>query len=171
MRDYYFPIPGEEIREKVLIFMRPHPVSFLDNLIFLIVAFLLPFIIIPVWLSTVERTQVIILISCVYYLLWLDIAFIEWVKFYYSLIVVTEKHLIVVNQKGIFNRKILQCNLNELEESTSHMKGLMSNLFNYGTIEIQTAGPHDQILIKNIPNPFNISQRIMKLHGEAIKNK
>lgn len=170
MAEYYFSIPGHEIREKVLIFNRSHPVSFLRQVIFLTVLFLLPFILIPLGF-TVVQPQLVVLVACVYYLLWLDIAFIEWVKFYYDFLVVTESQLVVVNQRGIFDRVIYQCHLSQVEESTAKSQGFLPSMFSYGTVEVQTAGPLENISIKNVPNPFEVSERIMKLHNEILRKR
>lgn len=168
MTEYNFSIPGYELREKVLIFSRAHPISFMGRLVFLTLLFLLPFMVISLRLIELQAS---LLIVCVYYLLWLDIAFIEWVKFYYDFIVVTESQLIYVNQRGIFDRAIYQCHLSQIEESTGHIKGVLPNLFSYGSVEMQTAGPQENIMINNIPNPFEISERVMKLHDEAVRRR
>jgi len=165
--EYHFSIPGHEIREQVLIFTRAHPVSFFGRVVFLTSLFLFPFLIIPLALQVV-MPQVAILVACSYYLLWFDIAFIEWVKFYYDFLIVTESQIIAVEQKGIFERAIYQCHITQVEESTARIQGLLPNLFSYGAINLQTAGPQEHIVIRNIPNPFEISERIMKLHNEML---
>lgn len=168
MSEYHFSIPGYEIREKTLMFTRAHPISFMKRVVFLTLLFLLPFVVIPLQLVPL---QVMILVASIYYLIWFDIAFIEWVKFYYDFLVVTESQVIYVQQRGIFDRAIYQCHVTQIEESTSKIRGLLPNLFTYGNVEMQTAGPHENIIISDVPNPFEISERIMKLHDDAVRRR
>lgn len=168
MSEYNFAIPGYETREKVLIFSHHHPISFIDRVIFITLLLLLPFIIIAFGLFTRESLMIF---ASIYYLLWLDIALIEWVKFYYDFFVITESQVIYVEQRTIFSRSVYQCHITQIEESTASVKGILPNLFSYGAIEMQTAGPHENIIIKNIPNPFETSERIMKLHDDLMRKR
>lgn len=163
-------MPGHVTNEKVLIFSRRHPVSFIGQIAFLTFLFLLPFIVIPFWFGDI-KIQLIIILACIYYLLWLDIAFIEWVKFHYNSLIVTDQQLIFIEQKGVFDRAVYQCHISQVQEADAKIKGLLPHLFSYGTITMQTAGPHENIFIENVPTPFLISERIMKLHNETTHNR
>lgn len=168
LNDYYGLLPSNEHNEKILIFARAHPISFINRVFLFTALFLVPFIVVPFWFGTV-KTQLAVLIVCFYYLIWIDMAFIEWFKFYYDFLIVTARQLIVVNQKGLFERVIYQCHLSQVEESTADVKGVTQSMFNYGNIKIQTAGPQEHIVIRAIAKPFEISERIMKLHDEVLK--
>jgi len=57
-----------------------------------------------------------------------------------SQLVVTTKNLTQVNQVGLFNRKISQLSLQDVEDVSAEQKGVFATLFNFGTLFVETAG-------------------------------
>jgi hypothetical protein len=61
-------------------------------------------------------------------------------NFYLSLQIVTNKRVIDIDQKGLFDREINSMPVSNIEDVTFKMSGFAGTVFNYGNVIIQTAG-------------------------------
>ena len=93
------------------------------------------------------------------YPLWLLILwtffFVEWTDYYLDALVITNKRVIDIEQKGFFNREITSFNYHNIQDITVETKGIIQTLFKFGFIHIETAGDdkHRIIAIKYAQNP------------------
>ncbi|TSC92765.1 MAG: Uncharacterized protein CEN89_467 [Candidatus Berkelbacteria bacterium Licking1014_7] len=182
-REYYFSTPEHEIKgEEIVIFSRPHILSFLPTVLFLIVLGLAPLLLLliliivsnsneNIFLQDKQMVNIFILSSSAYYLGLAFLSLSEWINYYYDVLIVTPNHLIDVNQRTIFSREISQLHLTQVEDVRSQIKGIFPTFFAYGNVIVQTAGALENTLIKNIPSPQKVSSKIMQLHSGAIARR
>ena len=55
-------------------------------------------------------------------------------------LIVSDRNITQILQAGLFNRKISQLNLVNVEDVTSVQKGLFATMFGFGVLKIETAG-------------------------------
>lgn len=180
-QEYYFEVPGKEGDEPIVIFARRHIISFLGTVFYFILAFVLPLIL---WSlnSSIVKTEfsqndlaLITLTLSSYYLVLVTYFFIEWINYYYDILIVTTKILYDIEQKNFFLRQISHVHLLQIEDISSEIKGFFQTLFAYGNVIIQTAGSEERTVIKYIANPQETAAMILKLHkiileGESEKS-
>src|SRR3989344_7177984 len=93
------------------------------------------------------------------YPLWLLILwtffFVEWTDYYIDALVITNKRVIDIEQKGFFNREITSFNYHNIQDITVETRGIIQTFFKFGFIHIETAGDdrHRIIAIKYASNP------------------
>ena len=87
-------------------------------------------------------------------LLW-TFFFIEWTDYYLDALVITNKRVIDIEQKGFFNREITSFNYHNIQDITVETRGIIQTFFKFGFIHIETAGDdrHRIIAIKYASNP------------------
>lgn len=78
-----------------------------------------------------------------------------------SLLIVTDKNLIQILQKGLFVRKISRLSMSNVEDVTAEQKGILPTIFNYGTLMVQTAGEMDNFIFPYCPNPNKYADQIL----------
>tara|TARA_B100001971_G_C18203692_1_gene546213 strand:- start:744 stop:1430 length:687 start_codon:yes stop_codon:yes gene_type:complete len=98
-------------------------------------------------------------------LLWLSRT---WRLWYYSMLVLTDKRLIIINQLGSFDRSVSQVELENTLDISYRKKGFLQTLFNFGSIKIQVTGL-EKLEVINLPNPSLIQQDIFDLRDEHSK--
>ena len=108
----------------------------------------------------------IMLVSLWLLFIWI-IFFIIWTNYYLDILIITNKRIIDVNQKRLFNREISVSQLKHIEDVTTETVGIIATLLNFGNMQIQTAGEKREFIVKNIPNPSNVRRQIMKAHEAA----
>lgn len=74
---------------------------------------------------------------------------------------VTDHNIIQVVQKGLLIRKVSQLSLANVEDVTSEQKGAFSNMFNFGTLVIETAGEQANFNFNFCPNPHRVAKIIL----------
>ncbi|MBP9812949.1 PH domain-containing protein [Candidatus Nomurabacteria bacterium] len=85
-----------------------------------------------------------------------------------SSLTVTDRNVIQVLQQGIFNRKISQISLANVEDVTSHQKGFFANAFNFGVIKIETAGEQANFNFTYCPDCNKMSKVILDAKDEFL---
>lgn len=77
-----------------------------------------------------------------------------------SQLVVTHTNITQVNQVGLFNRKISQLSLGDVEDVSAQQKGIFASIFKYGTIFVETAGEQANFNFDFCPNPNYVAKQI-----------
>ena len=78
-----------------------------------------------------------------------------------SRLTVTDRNVIQVLQQGVMNRKISQISLANVEDVTSHQKGFLANMFNFGTLKIETAGEQVNFVFNFCPESNRVAKIIL----------
>lgn len=176
MAEHNFPIPGSDKEKEIIIFVRRHWVAFLGQFILAFLMLVIPIVIAIIIYSLDLSLKItglginfLVLIASAYYLIAITFAFVSWVSFYYNVYIVTRGEIIEITQIGFFGRKISQLSLLRVQDVTSSMKGFLPTFFSFGDVLVETASEQKEtFLLQSVPNPQEISARIMNLHDEAI---
>lgn len=84
---------------------------------------------------------------------WMVLAMI-WTAYYLDIWIVTDKHIYVIDQVGLFDRKVRTLSLDRIEEINVRTDGLLQTYFNFGSIDILTASPTEENAhFEGMPNP------------------
>jgi hypothetical protein len=96
------------------------------------------------------------------------VAFAVFSKSYYeysaSVLIVTNQRVIYLDQEGFFKRRIIETNLDKIQDVASDTSGVLRTTLDYGDLIIRTAGAGkgSEIIVKNIASPYQIQQAITK---------
>ena len=112
-----------------------------------------------------------VVILSAYYLVAITFAFMAWLSFYNSIYIVTSDEIIEITQVGFLGRKISQLSLLRVQDTTSSIKGILPTLFSYGDVLVETAGEQENFLLQSVPNPQEVSSKIIALHDEVIERE
>ena len=75
--------------------------------------------------------------------------------------VVTSDSLTQISQRSLFSRQVSQLSLGNLEDITAEQRGIIPNLFNFGTLRAETAGEHSKFFFLYCPNPNLYARKIL----------
>ncbi len=81
-----------------------------------------------------------------------------------SVIFVTSEKIAQVQYVSLFNRKVSQLSIGDVQDVTVNQKGILAHLFKYGTLVIETAGEQQNYTFTYVPDPYQISQLIVGAH-------
>lgn len=79
-------------------------------------------------------------------------------------LVLTNLHLIQVEQKGLFNRAVAQLSLARVQDVTGRRTGMLATVLNFGSVEVQSAGEKDKFTFYNAPYPQQLADQCLAAH-------
>jgi uncharacterized membrane protein YdbT with pleckstrin-like domain len=101
------------------------------------------------------------------FIVW-NLLFVAWTDHYLDVLVITNKHLIDIEQKGVFSREISVLQLDKIQDVTTEINGFINTVIGYGDLHIQSAGNDKEFTLKNIANPNLVRSKIKQaISGEV----
>ena len=101
-------------------------------------------------------------------LLW-TVFFIEWTDYYLDVLIITDRRVIEVEQKGFFRREVSTVRLDRIEDITVNVNGVLATFLDYGTIRIQSAAEAREFIIRDVPEPNKVKSVIYNLHSKMLE--
>ncbi|MBI2484097.1 PH domain-containing protein [Candidatus Uhrbacteria bacterium] len=155
--------------ERVILKVRRHPVTFLLHILMFLALLAFPSLfslttkLIEYPLPTGDAIQVIVkLFGTVYYAYVLLFILYSFFDYFLDIWIVTDKHVIDIEQKALFFRVISKQEVSRIQDVTAEIKGVMPTLFNYGDVHLQTAGAQGRFIFRKVPDPYGIVAQILK---------
>lgn len=79
-------------------------------------------------------------------------------------IVITDQHIVDIDQVGLFNRKVSTLALSRIQDVSAKVHGPLQTILGYGIIDVQTAGEDRNFRFDYVPNPYELENYILKMH-------
>ena len=153
--------PGQHEWEKVELVFHQHPLVMRKTLILgllVIVVAVLPLDFQQIYLVEWLPGLLVKIMWCVVLLVFFA-WFYRWVGWYYTLYIVTDRRILEIRQKGFFDRKVNEWQLDGISNVNYHIGGFQAVLFGFGDITARTyIGDFE---MKTIHNPADI-------HGQLV---
>lgn len=87
-----------------------------------------------------------------------------------SRLLVTDRSLVQIIQKTLFNKKVSRLSMSNVEDVSEEQRGFLASFFNYGTLTVQTAGTEDNFVFTLCPNPTKLADRIIEARQAYAKS-
>jgi len=84
----------------------------------------------------------------------------------HNYLLVTNMHLIKVQQSGLFARQTAELGLGNIEDVKGGRAGVFGTIFDYGDIEIQTAGASENFIFRAAHHPLLVADRLLQYKEE-----
>lgn len=84
-----------------------------------------------------------------------------WIRWYYSIFIVTDQRFIQISQKGLFSRSVVDIGLSKIQSTNYEIKGLQATLLRFGTIVIQTY--MGDLVVHEVHKPVEVIRTISQI--------
>lgn len=166
--------------EKILKQVRKHWFVLFVQLFSLLVTALFPiavFILLSVFVSNFELnialqnyTTMFVFGYTVWLLLIWMVGFNVWTNYYLDVWTITNKRLIVVDQRALFFRTTGSFRLERLQDMNVEINGIVATLLDYGVLEAQTAtGSEEEFRAAGMPHPRELKSTILEAADQLMK--
>ncbi|MBI2798161.1 PH domain-containing protein [Candidatus Saccharibacteria bacterium] len=93
-----------------------------------------------------------------------------WVGYYYSIYLLTNKRLMVVTQRGFFNRKVKELALTNIQNVNYEVTGMQAAMFGFGEVEVATLSGAGGLKLKYVHHPADFQQAVLAHvhHGNQV---
>lgn len=99
------------------------------------------------------------------------VMFLIWIDYYFDVWIVTNKRIVNIEQRGLFIRDVSELELENIQDITTEVKGIIPTLLNYGDVFVQTAAERERFLFHNVPDPYHVKDIVMNLQEEVEKKE
>jgi len=79
-----------------------------------------------------------------------------------SRLLLTDRSLVQIIQRTLFNRKVSRLSMSNVEDVNAEQRGIIASLFNYGTLNVETAGEQENFTFTLCPNPNRIADQVIE---------
>lgn len=86
-----------------------------------------------------------------------------------NVVIVTSEKIAQLLYKSLFNRKISQLSIGDVQDVSVQQKGIFARMFNYGTLIVETAGEQNNYVFTFTPKPYETAKAIVGSHEENLK--
>lgn len=156
--------------EEILLFLRAHPII---NIPWITIAFLLAVVPIPLiplldsifpsFLTLPVEYKIVSI--ALYFLIILGYILINFLRWFYNIGIVTNENIVDLDYTQVVQVHLSATVIEKVEDVSYKQSGFIQTLFNYGNIDVQTAGTTSNIEFFNVPEPDRVVMFIQKQIG------
>lgn len=172
MRD---KILGIDPSEKVLHEVRRHPIG-LWGIYFTTAIVVVIFIVVTYIFRDFQSESIafnfgnfIIPAGAILIILAIGTSFVAEYIYKSNLLIITNENIIQILRFSLFNTQTSQLNLAKIQDVSVDQQGIIQTFFNYGTIEIETAGEASNFRFPFTPHPNIVAKYIIEAHEDFVK--
>lgn len=162
---YYPGQPREEITQRVVSKHIMSIIPFLAAIFILAIAGIVGSYYLSVYQASISDALTLTLINLGGFLFMILLVFlffsILWI-WRRNKLVITNEHIVDIDQTGLFNRRVSALRLEEIQDISAKILGPSQTIFQYGTLTIQTAGERKNFIMDYIYDPFELEHYILE---------
>ncbi len=164
----------QEENEEIELFLRRHFITNVPWLLATIFFFILPFmvVILDISLNLGITTNIPFQIGAGLIVVWYMFVFAfvieNFLFWYFNIYIVTNKNLVDINYTSLLSRSVVEVKISDVESQKSKIQGVFRQIFNFGTVVVETAAENQRIEFDDVPKPDLVADRIQDLKNLII---
>ncbi|MEK7550962.1 MAG: hypothetical protein AAB535_04255 [Patescibacteria group bacterium] len=171
----YFPdgikFVSKDSNERIVLFLRKHPITNIGWIIISILMFMAPMVLdqFPILTFLPDNFQFIAILG--WYLIAIAFTLESFLNWFFSVYIITDERVFDVDFVNLIYREISEANIDQIQDVTAAMGGVVRTIFNYGDIFLQTASETARIEFEAVPHPDQVAKILRELRVEEEKEK
>lgn len=153
---------GQRDGEELLFVFRRHIIAMRKGFYLLLVPFLLSSIPPLIWQSNLE----LFLLPIGGLLLGLILFSYHYLMWYFTIYIVTDQRIRQITQRGFFGKDVVELRLSKIQNISYNVPGFSGEMFDFGTIVIQTFV--GDLVIHNVAHPDQIYNKLQDAVSAAL---
>jgi hypothetical protein len=154
---------GKEKDEEVVLIIRAHWIVYFPQVLGALLLMFLPFMVYFVLGDLFSNILLFIGLLIATVLISISILITTFMKWYYNVNIVTDQKVLDLDFVNALSHNLAEAQLEKIEDVSHKTLGLVSSIFDIGTVYIQTAGAKAEIEFQNIPRPRDVQDIIYDL--------
>jgi len=165
-------LPNQDSRSKPPVTLRRHSVDLLIPLGWsvLMLVPLIVFLFATNSLGFVSQPEVeagLWLFGGLYVLFVVNFFMMQWIFWYMDVWIILPERLIDIQLISLFNRQVSQMNMDQVQDVRVTMQGVLSSIFRFGNITVQSAGKVGFFELRSIPSARNVADLITSYNKQS----
>lgn len=152
--------------EEIILLLRAHIITNLPWILVTLLLLILPLIIVPLF-SALGGFGLGAGAGFVFVLFWYAVTFtygfLNFLYWYFNVYMVTNERVIDTDWYSVVVRKVSATQIAKIQDVSSSQVGALAGLFDFGRVDIQTAGEEENFEFENVPHPQLVAKEIQEL--------
>jgi len=162
----------QEREEAVILFLRQHIIVNLGWVFLTIVMFITPSVLFPLLVAalgvvTAVPAGYVVIGTLFWYLGTLGFIIAKFLGWYFNIYIVTNERVVDIDFHYLLYKQFSQAELNRIQDISYSSGGIFATFFNYGNVQIQTAGEMPNLEFDKVPYPERVVESIRNLTSES----
>jgi hypothetical protein len=158
----------QEEKETIVLFLRQHGIVNVLWILIAIIMIIAPTVVLPLLFGImkipIEVPRTYIFVGTVFwYVATFGFILAKFLGWFINIYIVTNQRIVDIDFYYLLNKHFSQAELNKVQDISYVTKGILSTVFNYGNVLIQTAGELPNLEFEKVPNPEQIVETIRTL--------
>lgn len=162
---------AKDAQEEIVLLLRRHPITNFGWILIVLLMLFAPAVLdfFPILAFLPDNFQLIAV--CIWYLLTVAIGFEKFLDWFFNVCVITDERIFDVDFVNLIYREIAEAKIEQIQDVTVRMGGVIRTIFNYGDVLIQTASEVPRIEFEAVPNPDRVAKILRELIVEEEQEK
>jgi len=162
---------GKDSNEKIILFLRRHPITNIGWIMLTIILLLAPAVLSVFPILTFLPENLRFISVAMWYLLTTAFAFESFLNWFFNVCIITDERIFDVDFLNLVYREISEANVDQIQDVTVRMGGVIRTVFNYGDVLIQTASEVPRIEFSSVSRPDLVAKVLRELRVEEEQEK
>ncbi|MBU0576432.1 hypothetical protein KJ707_02495 [Patescibacteria group bacterium] len=157
--------------ECVLLLLRKHPITQVGKVLISIALLIMPMFFSYVDFYGALAWNFQTAIKLFWYLITAGYALESFLTWFYNVYIVTDERIIDIDFLSLIYRNFSAAKLDKIEDITAVNSGVIQSLFDFGTVQIQTAAERTEFEFEDVPYPTKVTQFLNEMLVEEEREK
>ena len=156
---------GEYENEDVLLLLRAHIITNLPWILISLGGAIFPLILLPLFgvLGLPIGGGTIVAFVLFWYAGIFTYGFLNFLYWYFNVYIVTNERVVDIDWYSIIYKKVSATQISKIQDVHASQGGVFAGIFDYGDVEIQTAGTEINFEFTAVPHPQLVAKKIQEL--------
>ena len=162
---------NQDSSENIVLVLRRHPLTLVKSFLITLVMIFLPSLLSAVGMFDFLPGRFQMASIILWYLVTFGFIFEVFLSWFFSVYIITDERIIDVDFISLIHKDISSAKIDKIEDVTAVTGGALQSMFDFGTINIQTAGAKVEINFEHIPHPSRVTKLLNELMLEEEREK
>ena len=158
----------QEDTEDILLFLGQHIIVLIPGILLValllvtplfVVPFLLRFLTLPIAIPT----RYFVVGTAFWYVMTFGVAIMNFLRWYYNIYIVTNKRIVDIDFLHLLYKEFSEARLDKVQDLSFKSGGIFAAFFDYGDVNVETAGETPNIEFDSVPKPAKVVETISEL--------
>ena len=157
--------------EEIILVLRKHPITQIKWIATAILLCFLPMLIISLGVFDTLPLRYQLAINISWYLLITCFVVESSLSWFFNVYIITDERIVDVDFLSLIYRNISTAKIDNIEDVTARTGGVIRSIFNFGTVQVQTAAERNEFEFDDVPQPNKVSKLLNELILEEEREK
>ena len=156
----------QEKGEKIILLLRRHWLTNVGWLLGAVVLLILPQFIFLLFSFGALPLRFKLIGTLIWYLVWGGFVFERFLNWFFNVFIITDERIVDFDFYGLIYKEISDAKIEHIQDVTYRVGGFLRNLFDFGSVFVQTAAQVPQFEFHDVPQPARVAKVLRELITE-----